>query len=323
MEGVLAATPSNAEILAVDDGSTDGTRALLERYAARDSRVNVIVQPNLGVSAARNAALERAAGRYLFFADPDDVVEPDFLSAVIEAMERDGADYCLSAYSDFADAAPPASGRTIPLREQYHFKTNDEIRRGYLPRIFGYSHDDIRRWNRGEELFATREMGGVWRAAFRRELVEHHHVRFDESLRLWEDAMFNCEYLIHAGSMTSVDRALYHTRLRSSGATSRLGADGAAVCRNKLALLAKRRELDEKSGGELTSLFAGSCALSAMEMLSLTVRGRLPRREGWRMLGEYLADGHVGAALKTFPVSARHPLAAVAAALLRSCLMPR
>lgn len=323
MEGILAAAPSDAEILAVDDGSTDGTRALLERYAERDGRVNVIAQPNRGVSAARNAALGRAVGRHLFFVDPDDVVEPDFISAMIEAMERDGADYCLSAYSEFADATPPASSRTIPLREHYHFKTNDEIRRGYLPRIFGYSHDDIRRWNRGEELFATREMGGVWRAAFRRDLVERHRIRFDESLRLWEDAMFNCEYLIHAESMTSVDRALYHTRLRTSGATGRLGADGAAVCRNKLALLAKRKELDEKTGGELASLFAGSCALSAMEMLSLTVRGRLPRRDGWRMLREYLADDRVDAALKTFPVSARHPLAAAAAAFLKSCRVPR
>ena len=175
LESVFAALPPGSEVLAVDDGSSDGTLAALESSAKNEQRLKVLARPHRGVSAARNAALDEARGRLVFFVDPDDSVLPGYFSAMADALERDGADVCVCAYEG------------SPLKGDYRFRTNAEIRAGYLPRVFGYSFDDVRAWYSGRPLFADREMAGVWRMAFRRGLVEN--VRFDETIELYEDAM--------------------------------------------------------------------------------------------------------------------------------------
>ena len=76
------------EVLLIDDGSTDGCADLCDRYAARDARVRVIHQENQGLSAARNAGIDAAKGRYYSFIDSDDVVLPGFLQTLYDACER-------------------------------------------------------------------------------------------------------------------------------------------------------------------------------------------------------------------------------------------
>ena len=306
LDSVFAALPPRSEVLAVDDGSTDETLSILRERAAHEPRLKVHAAVHRGVSAARNAALDAAKGETVFFVDPDDRVEGDYFSAMAGALSRDGADVCVCAYSG------------SPLKGNYRFESNAEIRDGYLPRVFGYSFDDVRAWYKGRALFSGREMAGVWRMAFRRELLERGHVRFDETIELYEDAMFVSEALVKAKSMTCVDQELYVVTDRESGAMRSIPRDGARLCRNKLRLLAKRRALDASECGTLGSLYAGSCVFSALEMLDATVRGRLPRREGLKLVREYIADDFVKRSLKGFPLSPRRPLVAVCVLLLRA-----
>ena len=88
LESLFAALPANAEVIVVDDGSTDGTLAVLESFAKDEPRLKVIARPHRGVSAARNAALDEARGRLVFFVDPDDSVLPGYFSAMADALER-------------------------------------------------------------------------------------------------------------------------------------------------------------------------------------------------------------------------------------------
>lgn len=77
VESALAQTHSDLEVIAVDDGSTDGTLAILQELQARHpDRMQVIAQANAGACAARNAGLERSTGHYLEFLDADDVIHP-------------------------------------------------------------------------------------------------------------------------------------------------------------------------------------------------------------------------------------------------------
>jgi glycosyltransferase involved in cell wall biosynthesis len=303
LDSVFAALPAAAEAIAVDDGSDDSTLDILRERAAREPRLRVLALGHRGVSAARNAALDAAGGKTVFFVDPDDQVAPDFFSAMSEALSRDGADVCVCAFSG------------APLKGDYRFGSGEGIRAGYLPRVFGYSFDDVRAWYAGKPLFADREMASACRMAFRRELLDG--IRFDETIELYEDAMFVSEALLRAKSMTCVDRELYTVTDRESGAMRSIPKNGARLCRNKLRLLAKRRALDEAEGGSLGPLYAASCVFSALEMLSATVRGRLPRREGIAYLREYLADGFVQRSLKSFPISWRRPVVACAVLALR------
>ena len=303
LESVFAALPANAEVIAVDDGSSDGTLAVLESSAKSEQRLKVVARPHRGVSAARNVALDMAKGRLVFFVDPDDTVHGDYFSSMATALDRDGADVCVCAYEG------------SQLKGDYRFHTNAEIRAGYLPRVFGYSFDDVRAWYAGKPLFADREMAGVWRMAFRRELLEN--VRFDETIELYEDAMFVSEVLLRAKSMTCVPQEIYCVTERDDGAMRSIPRDGARLCRNKLRLLAKRRALDEAEGGALGPLYAASCVFSALEILSCTIHGRLPRSEGLKCLREYLSDPFVRSSVKAFPLSWKKPIVATAVVMLR------
>ena len=88
------------EVLLIDDGSTDGCADLCDRYAARDARVRVIHQENQGLSAARNAGIDAAKGRYYSFIDSDDVVLPGFLQTLYDACERHDAYMALCSVED-------------------------------------------------------------------------------------------------------------------------------------------------------------------------------------------------------------------------------
>lgn len=91
VDSILSQSCSGMEVILVDDGSWDGSGALCDRYAAADSRVRVIHKENGGLSSARNAGLDAAAGEYVTFVDSDDWIEPDSYDAMIALLERYGA----------------------------------------------------------------------------------------------------------------------------------------------------------------------------------------------------------------------------------------
>ena len=78
----------NLEIICVDDGSTDSSKAIMERFSIRDSRVRVYNKTNGGLSSARNYGIERASGVYIAFVDADDIVLPGMYTAMMDAMIR-------------------------------------------------------------------------------------------------------------------------------------------------------------------------------------------------------------------------------------------
>lgn len=92
LDSVLGQSFADWEVICVDDGSTDGSGAILDEYAARDERFRIIHQPNAGVSAARNAGLETARGEWLWFVDADDAVHPDALEW-LNGILTDNVDY--------------------------------------------------------------------------------------------------------------------------------------------------------------------------------------------------------------------------------------
>ena len=85
LDSVLAQTFTDWEAICVDDGSPDGSGAILDEYAAKDARFKVIHQPNAGVSVARNTGLNRASGGLVLFLDGDDLIPPNYLEAHVSA----------------------------------------------------------------------------------------------------------------------------------------------------------------------------------------------------------------------------------------------
>lgn len=100
-------TYNDYEIVAWDDGSRDDTAAVCEQAAAKDARIRVFRANNQGVAAARRCALEQSRGRFITFADPDDLMDATYLERLILALARYGADMAVCRAQNFEDGATP------------------------------------------------------------------------------------------------------------------------------------------------------------------------------------------------------------------------
>ncbi len=93
LNSIVAQTRREFELICVDDASTDGSADVLRDYAGRDPRFHLIVNPKrIGGGASRNLASRIAAGKYIYFMDPDDALHPRMLECVLYFAERENAD---------------------------------------------------------------------------------------------------------------------------------------------------------------------------------------------------------------------------------------
>lgn len=170
LPSLLSQTYREFELIAVDDGSTDGSGDFLDRLAKTDSRVKVIHQPNAGVSAARNAALDRASGDYVVFADADDTVCPDWLEVLAKEAETSGADIVVSGFFS-TDSNGKALDTVLPPEE------GNITGKEFLGNF--YAHQS----NHGLPGFGHGKI-------VRRDLIEKNNIRFTPGLKLAEDLDF-------------------------------------------------------------------------------------------------------------------------------------
>ena len=110
LESILAQSFSDFEIVAVDDGSTDDSMKVLERYRPR---VRVLTQQNRGPSAARNLGVRNSSGEYLGFLDADDLWRPTFLERTVAALDKDSASVLVYTDLELADSTGLAMGARL------------------------------------------------------------------------------------------------------------------------------------------------------------------------------------------------------------------
>lgn len=116
IDSILAQTYTDFELILVDDGSPDKCGEICDEYAAKDSRIRVIHQENGGLSAARNAGLDIAQGEYVTFVDSDDVVHPNYLSCLHEAILQNNAEIVIGRFLRFTEVAPAYVPMTATLQ---------------------------------------------------------------------------------------------------------------------------------------------------------------------------------------------------------------
>lgn len=210
---------------------------------------------------------------------------------MLDVLESSGADFAISSF-DYS-----------PQKREYNISGNAEIREAMLPAFFGYTFDDVRRWNAGGDLHARREQGSVYLCAFRRAFLDRHSIRFDESLRFYEDSPFIAECACFADKVASIPDVLYEYVPGPSGLLS-TELRTPRYYDYKFAALANRKAIAERAGFDVVQYFGASIVFSALELFKA-------RRGFFR----YAEDPVVARAFGEFPVSARHPVAALAVKL--------
>ena len=95
LKGIINQTFKDIEIICVNDGSTDGSGAILEEFAADDKRIKIVAQKNQGAAIARNIGISRARGEYLSFLDADDIAKPRLIEKLYNQALATDADVVL------------------------------------------------------------------------------------------------------------------------------------------------------------------------------------------------------------------------------------
>ena len=182
IDSVLKQTYSNLEIILVDDGSTDGSARICDKYAESDSRVKAFHKTNGGLSSSRNYGLEHASGAWIAFIDSDDWVSPDFISTLYELAQSHNADisYCnwYFAYQDknvecncFSPGATQQQTLTRLILESYHV---------------------------------------VWNKLYRSSFLKQSHLCFPDHIQQYEeDCWFSCRAFFYTDVVIKTARPLY------------------------------------------------------------------------------------------------------------------
>ena len=133
VDSLLRQSYQNTELLLVDDGSTDGSEALCDEYAAQDARVRVLHKKNGGLSDARNAGVDAAKGEYLSFVDGDDWVSPYYIGGNLVDRRLGGrrGGFSASCFEEVFEGQPVQSVPTERL-EAFEILSREECLRRIL-----------------------------------------------------------------------------------------------------------------------------------------------------------------------------------------------
>lgn len=191
----------NIEIICIDDGSSDTTPHVLEKMAARDSRIRLICKENEGAGATRNLGLDLAQGKYVSILDSDDKYNRRMLEIAVLKAEITNADVVLYRSNQYIQ------------RDDCYLETPWVVKLPQIPSMETFAMEDIA----SNRFFAFQ--GWAWDKLFRRDFIEFHNLRF-QNTRIYNDMYFVFAACLLARRMTYIDSVLIHQRKRGGGSLS-------------------------------------------------------------------------------------------------------
>jgi glycosyltransferase involved in cell wall biosynthesis len=159
------------QIICVNDGSPDNSRAILQEYADRDSRIEIIDQANQGGGSARNAAYPFIRGQYSYFVDPDDWIDLDLCRQCYDRAEATEADFVVLRYIKYK----PRPKCCHPFNSAL-----PEIRRS------------------PEEKLEILTLTATWQRFWRYNFLLSHGIKFSEGKRMNNDVLPSWKGTVHA-----------------------------------------------------------------------------------------------------------------------------
>ena len=191
LDSVLGQNFADWEAICVDDGSTDGSRVIMEEYVQKDSRIKAVVQENAGTAAARNSGLRVAKGDYIFFLDSDDWIESHTLQTLADRLNGEDI-LCFSGRRFFEAENDYRPADQLP-EKQYSSGMDYYNENALLSRDFAFVCVVLR----------------VYKTSF----LISNKLFFDDDVS-FEDNLWVPIVLYHAGSVKMISDSLYVYRVR-------------------------------------------------------------------------------------------------------------
>lgn len=279
LDSLLAQTYENLEIIAVNDGSTDGTADVLDVYAQKDPRVRAVHKENGGVTSARLRGVAEATGAWIGFADGDDYCELEMYARLLENAAAYDADISHCGYR-----------MVFPSRVDWYYNTGETTVQEGMQGLY-------------DLLEGSFVEPALWNKLYRRELFVGLDDWMDKSIRINEDLLMNYYLFRQAKQAVHEDFCPYHYILRrGSAAVSRLNEHKLKDPVRVLEIIlqqetdSRAREILER---RLVYQLIGTATMSLKEQAELIALWRKICRKKLRtMMPKVLGQKHFAAKLK-------------------------
>lgn len=191
IQSILAQTYTDFELLLIDDGSTDSSGAICDKYAEQDARVRVFHKENGGASAARNLGLDNAQGEWVTFCDSDDWLDSDLYEKMRKSADEERSEMVV------AGIKIDEEGKNIPPMQC----PQDYVHKASISNL------------RMIEGFG---LSSACNKLIKRDLLEKHKVRFDDRLQMWDDLWVILRLRFFAPKISVIRDSFYHYKMTES-----------------------------------------------------------------------------------------------------------
>jgi len=186
---LLGQTLTDIEVILVNDGSTDNSLKKIQDLSNKDERIKVISQTNAGAAAARNNGLAKAIGKYCYFMDPDDWVEPDMLEKMYNCAESDNAQLVITGFT-------------------YEYYVNGK-EFSTINKAFNANYGDkVGFRNSAYKLFNNTLIAVPWNKLYLTSFLHKNDLKFPNIK--WDDLHFNMEVIRNIDRVKVMDYVGYH-----------------------------------------------------------------------------------------------------------------
>ena len=175
----------DVELLLINDGSSDRSEEVCRKFQQKHKNIRYFYQKNSGVSAARNVGLFEAQGEYVLFVDSDDYVVSTYFESIDNVLSRGPVDLLL-------------------FGEQYTSGIN--VKPVFIEALKG---DELDVYQKVNCLFRNLQLNALPAKIFRKEIIQHLNLRFQESLAVGEDALFVFGYVLHVQNVWAENMPVY------------------------------------------------------------------------------------------------------------------
>ena len=197
LDSLTGQTLKEIEIICINDGSSDSSSEILNRYAARDNRITVINQENQGQGNARNCGINLAKGEYIAFVDSDDWLENNAFEILYEKAKKFDADTVEFNYNEIFEC----SGQI--KKHNYSIK---------LPENKVYNYKITKKY-----LFGTISVS--WNKIYKRDFINEYNIRFGSGRRA-QDGVFAIKAKVYAQKIIFENKPLYNYNIRQGSSVN-------------------------------------------------------------------------------------------------------
>lgn len=278
IESIITQSYNNLEIILIDDGSQDRTLQICREYIKVDARIKVYSQNNTGVSAARNLGINKAHGTFLQFVDSDDYIDPNMCSSLIQKTQNN-MDLVICGYNNLF---------------------NNRIESCKCMDLTVYKLEDL------EETFPFLlekfMLQGPCNKLYRKDKIVE---KFDCSLDLGEDLIFNLNYLSKINCITIISKELYtYVHENTNSLTEKFRVNGFDIAKKLYNYLISFNHILFKDNVKIEMVISTLFINEVLHHIKLLIlEDNISKCEKFKYINSYFNDNNIKISLKKYKCS--------------------